>query len=128
MKDTVPVRCRMAACREALDDGKEWSFYLINDSQVAFDSAVLYAVGTEWGDMGNSEATDVRVKDLAPGAYALMWRDDGSNAEFRMDFSLRVLVHGVEVRIRCEFPKPYRLRNPQLIDGLGKPGWQVAAE
>ena len=128
MENTEPIRCRMAACREALDDGKEWSFYLINDNDVALDLAVLYAVSTEWGDVGNSEATDVRVMGLAPGAHALMWRDDGSRAEFRVELSLHVQVLDREVLMQFEFPKLYRLRNPQLVDGLGKPGWQIAAE
>ena len=85
METKALVRCRVAACREAIDDGKEWSFYLINDSDAPLDSAVLCAIGYEWGDYGNSEATDVNITGLAPGAAALIWRDDGSGAELRMD-------------------------------------------
>ena len=123
-----PIRCRMAACREDLDDGKEWSFYLLNDGQSALDSAVLHEIGYEWGDMGSSETPDVRIGDLAPGAHALVWRDDGSGAELRMELSLRARVRGREVRLRFEFPKLYNQRNPRLVSGLGKLGWQVGAE
>jgi hypothetical protein len=122
------IRCRMAACREVLDDGKEWSFYLLNDSQASLDLAVLYEIGYEWGDMGSSKASDVSITHLAPGANALVWRDDGSGAELRMELSLRVQVRGREVRLRFEFPKLYIQRNPQVVDGLGRLGWQVAAE
>ncbi len=128
MKNSEPIRCRVTACREALDDGKEWSFYLINDSDAPIDLAELYSIDYEWGDWGNSEATDVRITGLAPGANALIWRDDGSGAELRMELSLRVQVRGREVRLQFEFPKLYLQSNLPLVDGLGKPGWQVAAE
>ena len=128
MESDDPIRCRVAACREALDDGKEWSFYLINDNAAPLDLAVLREIGYEWGDWGNSEAADVRVTDLAPGAHALIWRDDGSGAELRTELSLEVRVGGREVRLQFEFPKLYRKKNLQVVEGLGKPGWQVAAE
>ena len=94
MEKHDPIRCRVAACREALDDGKEWSFYLINDSEVSLDLAVLYSIGYEWGDWGNVEAAEVNVTDLAPGENSLIWRDDGSGAELRMELSLRMRVRG----------------------------------
>jgi hypothetical protein len=125
---TEPICCRMAACREALDDGNQWSFYLINDSAAALDSAVLFEIGYEWGDLGSSETTDVSVIDLAPGAFALIWRDDGSGAELRMDLWLRVRMRGREARLQFEFPKLYRKENLPIVDGLGKSGWQEAAE
>jgi len=128
MENSEPIRCRVAACREALDDGKEWSFYLINDSAAPLDFAVLYEIGYEWGDLGNTEAADVRVTGLAPGAHALIWRDDGSGAELRMDLSLRVGVRDREVRLHFQFPKLYLQRNLQLVDSLGMPGWRVAGE
>ena len=128
MENGKPIRCRMVACREALDDGKAWSFYLLNDSDVSLESAVLHEIGYEWGDMGNSEAADVRVADLMPAAHALVWRDDGSGAELRMELFLRVRAHGHELRLRFEFPKLYLQRDLQVVDGLGKRGWQVAAE
>jgi hypothetical protein len=52
---TGPIRCRVAACPEVLNDGKEWSFYLINDSAVALDWALLHEIQYEWGDIGKSE-------------------------------------------------------------------------
>lgn len=128
MQTIEMIRCRVAACREALDDGKAWSFYLINDSAVPIDSATLFEIGYEWGDSGSSETTDVRITDLAPGAFTLIWRDDGSGAELRMDLSLRVQMRGREAQLRFEFPKLYIQRNLQLVDGLGKLGWQEAAE
>jgi hypothetical protein len=41
---------------------------------------------------------------------------------------LRVWVRGRVVRLQFEFPKLYLKTNLRLVDGLGKPGWQVAAE
>jgi hypothetical protein len=120
------MKCRVVACREALDDGKEWSFYLINDGADPLDSAVLDWVSYEWGDMGNSEDADVRVTGLAPGAHALIWRDDGSGAELRMDLSVRVQSRGREAKMLFEFPKLYRQRDLPLVDGLGKSGLAVA--
>ena len=128
MANTGPVRCRVAACREDLHDGNAWSFYLINDSDHPFDLAVLHEVGYEWGDTGNSEPADVRVADLAPGAHALLWRDDGSGAELRMALALSVRMGGRDVRLGFEFPRLYKLTNLPVIDGLGKPGYVVAAE
>jgi hypothetical protein len=128
MQKTEPIRCRVAACREALGDGKEWGFYLINDNTDPLDLTVLDTIGYEWGDWGNSETTDVRITGLAPGAHALLWRDDGSGAELRMDLSLLVRMRGREVRLRFEFPKLYLKSNLPMVEGLGKPGWQEAAE
>ncbi len=128
MQNEEPIRCRMAACREALNDGKEWSFYLINDNLIAFDLVVLYAIGYEWGDIGKSETADVRTSGLAPGAHALLWRDDGTGAELRMELKVRVHACDSEVRMQFEFPKLYRQHNLQIVEGLGKPGWQVPAE
>jgi hypothetical protein len=128
MSQIKPIRCRIAACREALDDGKEWSFYLINDSDAPLDSAVLNQVGYEWGDWGSSEAADIHIAGLAAGGHALIWRDDGSGAELRMDLSLLVRVGDREVRLLFEFPKLYLKSNLPVIVGLGKPGWQEVAE
>jgi hypothetical protein len=126
MKEDKRIRCRMAACREAPVDGKEWHFYLINDSDAPLDSAVLYHVSTEWGDFGHSQATDICITDLAPGAHALMWRDDG---EFRITLSLRVCTGSREARLEFEFPKLYIQRKLQPVKGLpGKLGWEEAAE
>ncbi len=78
MQNGDVIRCRVAACRESLNDNKEWSFYLLNDSNNSLDLVVLYEVGYEWGNYGDSEVVDIRVTDLTPGDHALIWRDDGS--------------------------------------------------
>jgi hypothetical protein len=127
MTENEAVRCRVAACRESLGDGKSWSFYLINDGDAPLDSAVLNRVSYEWGDEGSSEDADVRVPDLAAGAHALIWRDDGSGAELRMDLSVCVCVSGREVHLLFEFPKLYMKSKLPLVAGLGKAGWQVTA-
>src|SRR5262249_8539608 len=127
MATGVPIRCRVAACREALGDGKEWSFYLINDSAAPLDLAVLEAVGYEWGDDGSSEAADGRGAGLAPGAHALLWRDDGSGAELRMELAVRVTAGGAESLLRFEFPLLYRQRDLPVVEGLGLRGWQAFA-
>lgn len=119
------MRCRMVACREALDDGKQWSFYLINDDTCAVEWAVLYQVCYEWGDMGNSEAADVRLSGLAPGAHALLWRDDGSGAELNMDFLVRLRAAGNETQLQFEFPKLYRKGALPFVEGLGRAGYAV---
>ena len=129
MESTDPIRCRVAACREELDDGKSWSFYLINDCDAPLDLAELYAIDLEWGGMPcMPEAANVRVVGLAPGAHALIWRDDGNGAELCMELSLRVQVRSRKVELKFEFPKLYLRRNLPLVDDLGKPGLQVAAE
>ena len=118
---------RVAGCREALDDGKSWSFYLLNDNCAALDEVLLYEVGYEWGNWGNTESVNVSITGLGPGKHALIWRDDGSGAELRMDLWLRVKLRGKTVALHFEFPKLYRLKNLQLVDDLGKPGWVETA-
>jgi hypothetical protein len=125
MKKSERIRCRVAACRDASAAGNGWGFYLINDGDAALDSAVLYRVSSEWGDMGNSVAADVHVTALAPGAHALVWRDDG---EFRTELSLLVRAGGREARLSFEFPKLYLQKNLRPVGGLGKLGWEEAAE
>jgi hypothetical protein len=125
MEKNEQIRCRVAACPEALGDGEQWSFYLINDGEVPLDAATLYEVSSEWGDFGHSKAVDVRVTGLRPGAHALIWRDDG---EFRTELSLRLRAGTREARLSFEFPKLYIQRNLSLVGGLGKHGWEEAAE
>lgn len=123
MESNERVLCRVAACREKLQDGNEWSFYLINDSKFAFD-ALLEEVSYEWGDLGNSEKLDVSVNNLSPNAHSLIWHDDG---ELRMDLLLLVRLSDREVRLRFEFPKLYRKNNLPWVKGLEKFGWQEFA-
>jgi len=122
------IRCRLAACRESLEDSKEWSFYLINDGENVIESAILSRVSYEWGDSGTSETPNVQVAGLAPGASALIWRDDGSGAELRMEFSIVLRADGRQIELRFEFPKLYRQRNLPFVAGLDKPGWQERGE
>jgi hypothetical protein len=125
MKKSERIRCRVAACRDAPVAGSGWGFYLINDGNAVVDSAELYRVSSEWGDMGHSVAADVHVTALAPGAHALLWRDDG---EFRTELSLLVHAGGREARLSFEFPKLYLQKNLRFVGGLGKPGWEEVAE
>jgi hypothetical protein len=78
--------------------------------------------------MGNDEHVEVRVSGLAPGAHALIWRDNGDGAEFRMELSLDVCIGKREGHLVFEFPKLYKLRELPLVPGLDKVGWQVAGE
>ncbi|MBV8858852.1 MAG: hypothetical protein JOZ02_18115 [Acidobacteria bacterium] len=125
MNESVRVRCRVAACREPPVGAGEWRFYLINDGDVPLESAALYRVSTEWGDFGHSQAADVLVRDLAPGAHAPIWRDDG---EFRIELSLLVRAGGREARLDFEFPKLYIQRNLRRVEALGRLGWEESAE
>ena len=115
----------MAACRDASPRSHGWNFYLINDGNACLDSAVLYRVSTEWGDLSRSQHTDVHIDRLAPGAHALIWQDDG---EFRIELALRVTAAGREVSLSFEFPKLYIQRHLRPIDVLGRRGWQQSAE
>ena len=45
-----------------------------------------------------------------------------------MDLSVRARVCGREVRMLFEFPKLYRKHNLPVVEGLGKPGYEVAAD
>jgi hypothetical protein len=120
------IRCRVAACPEHLGDGQEWSFYLLNDGRLPLDEVVLKAFGHEWGDMGHTKHPDVRVADVAPGASALIWRDNDD--EFRMWLILLVRVRDREVELLLEFPMLYRRKgNLPLVAGLAKHGWVVSA-
>lgn len=120
----APLRCRVAACRENLGDGQSWSFYLINDCGAALDLAVLYEILSEWGDFGRAQTADVRVTNLAPGANALIWRDDG---ELRTELSLLVQTQARVMRFKFEFPRLYRQGDLSRVSGLDKPGWEAAA-
>ena len=120
------IRCRVVACQ--VGPGR-WEFYLINDSDAPLDWAALKRVLYEWGDMGNSEAVDVQVRDLAPGAHALIWRDDDDCAEMRVELSVQVRMGTREGRLTFEFPLLYKLTHKlTLAAGLDKAGWPVSAE
>jgi hypothetical protein len=121
-----PIRCRVAACLEDLGDGKEWSFYLLNDGGVALDAVVLKAFGHEWGDRGPTENLDVHFAGVVPGAQVLLWRDD--DEEMRMWLKLAVRARGRDVELLAEFPMLYkRKRALPLLPALSKPGFVVPA-
>jgi hypothetical protein len=71
-----------------------------------------------------ARSVDVRVAGLAPAAHALIWRDNDSAAEVRVDLLLLARLGACQARLLFEFPKLYKKVNLPLIDGLGKPGWQ----
>jgi hypothetical protein len=123
----VQIRCRVAACREALNDLNQWSFCLSNDSDAPLDPAGLHEISCGWGDLGSSKTPDLGIPGLAPGSHALVWRDDGSGAELRRDLTALVRGRDREVRLSFEFPKLYLKRDLPLVNGLGKPGWQETA-
>ncbi len=119
---TPVVRCRVAACREALGDGKEWSFYLINDGDRPLDSVVLETFGHEWGDMAHTEHPDVEISDLVPGAHPRIWRDNDD--EVRMWMHLEARVGRKRVDLEAEFPMLCkRLNELEMVPELGMPGW-----
>ncbi len=126
MEENDEIHCRVAACPEHLGDDKEWSFYLLNDSRSPLDVVVLKTFGHEWGDVGHTEHPNVKVTDVAPGANALIWRDNDD--ELRMWLTLLVRVHEREVEFLLEFPMLYKRKgNLPVVAGLAKPGWAVSA-
>ena len=70
----------MAACREALDDGKKWSFYLINDSAFALEWAVLHEISL-MGRHGEPKPPTRMSRRSRNGAHTLVWLADGSVAD-----------------------------------------------
>lgn len=126
VKEKESIRCRVAACLERLGDGKEWSFYLLNDGGAPLDLVVLKTFGHEWGDAGYAKHPGVEVADVAPGAGRLIWRDNDD--EFRMWLTLLVRAGDREVELLAELPMLYRRKSDlPLVAGLDKPGWVVPA-
>ncbi len=102
--------------------GKCWSFYLINDTSVPIDSALLKEVGYEWGDFGNATNPEAEFGPIAPGGCLEIWRDDDSAAELRMWLTLLIRAAAAERTLTVEFPKLYLVRNLSPIPVLGKSG------
>jgi hypothetical protein len=120
------IRCRVAACPEALGDDKEWSFYLLNDGSVPLDLVVLKTFGREWGNIGETKHPNVKLTSVGTGASVLIWRDN--DEELRMWLELLVRVRNREAALVVEFPMLYKRRgNLPLVAGLDKPGWVVSA-
>jgi len=81
-KEGNEIRCRVAACPEAVGDDNEWSFYLLNDSCMPLDEVVLTTFGHEWGDFGDAGHPDMKLVNVRPGESVLIWR--GNDEELRM--------------------------------------------
>jgi hypothetical protein len=112
--------CRIVATLEP--DSRLWSFHLVNDGEAAIESAELKAVRYEWGDQDLGGALPgTRVADLAPGARALVWQDDGSS-EMRTDLWLLVTLRGHETWLLFEFPRLYRLQATTLVAQAARVG------
>ena len=62
---------------------------------------------------------------------ASIWINDSGvpldSATLRLELSLQIQVLGRELQFLFEFPMLYKQRNLPIVDGLDKPGFQVAA-
>jgi hypothetical protein len=122
---TPDIRLRLVACPESLGDGKGWSFYLVNDSDVPLDSTVLKTFGHEWGGTAHVEHPNVEVVGLAPRAHARMWRDNDD--EVRMWATLAVRVGALESEWEVEYPLLYkRMDELTVVAELGLRGWSAS--
>lgn len=99
-----------------------WSFHLVNEGDAVIGSAELAAVKYDWGEQyvgGHTPNTVAR--EIAPGARALLWQDDGSS-EMRTDLWVRI----GETWLLFEFPRLYRQQGTSLtgdaIVASGPPG------
>ncbi|MBX3431176.1 MAG: hypothetical protein KF779_16435 [Hyphomonadaceae bacterium] len=125
MLDCSLPALRVAACREDFGDGKEWSFYLINDGGLTFKWATLVKACYEWADHVTTEQVDARVSDLPAASHVLLWRTDGDGAEFRQNLLLEFASDQGEGSVWFEFPKLYRKREFALVSQLQKRGWEA---
>ena len=128
MADGSLPSLRLAACREACGDGKEWSFYLINDGQLILKWATLVEARYEYAGQETTEQVNARDTALRPATFALMWRADGDGAEFRQNQLLEFATEADEGSVLFEFPRLYRKREFALVSGLDKPGWDAYAK
>lgn len=125
MNDTAhAVPCRLAACRESLGDGREWSFYLLNDGDAPLD-VVVKSFGHEWGDYGGVVHPGVVVTGVPAGGHARIWR--GDDDEFRMWLALVVRTGDREVDLLFEFPLLHRRRALPVVAGPDLPGLVISA-
>jgi hypothetical protein len=126
MPPIPPALCRVAVCRELLNDDHEWSIYVVNDQARPIE-AVIEQIIYEWGDVGQSEAPEKRVA-VGPRGSARIWRVDDSAAELSVSLSLRLVGADQESRLTFELGKLYLHRNPTHISELNKLGWIKLAE
>lgn len=61
MPPTTPAPCRVAVCRELLNDDHQWSIYVVNDRARPIE-VVIEQIIYEWGDLGNSESPETRLR------------------------------------------------------------------
>ena len=119
--DIAPPGCRLAVSREDLGDGKEWSFYLLNDMHCPVD-ATLDRISYEWGASEQSVNPACRAH-LQPKGFALLWREISDGAEVNMELAIRVRALGRSAALVFEIGKLYRKQAPTTIEELGKLGW-----
>lgn len=120
-------QCRAAACVERLDDGKEWSIFLLNDENFIFDRIQLISFGHSGGGDGSFEETDLEIHDFPAGKWIHVWRDD----DFEMRMHMTILIEAYERRqkLMADFPKLYRRKKSLLpFDGIGLPGFVIHLE
>lgn len=122
MTTTPAIRCRIAACPAGITG--RWDFYLLNDCDVALDSAVLKKVSYEWGGYGHADAVHVPVANLGAGAHEKIWHDNGDGVEGRMDFLVEVRVGPRSVDLLFEFPILYKKTQLPIVPELQIPGWE----
>jgi len=115
------LRCRLAVCHEELNDGKEWSIFVLNDMQSPMD-VTLERVSYEWGDQGHSAVPTIHLQVAARG-NALLWREDSDGSELNVELSLQIESLGQRANLNFELGKLYRKRNPVLIEELSRAGW-----
>ena len=126
MNENDRIYCRMVACRETqADDHNSWSFYFVNDGLVPLDSVTLCRVSWEYGDIPRSDNVAVQVVELAPKAAVRLWRDYG---DLRTELQVTVCLAGREAQLSFEFPRFSRQSVWPMVDVLGRPGLEVAAE
>jgi len=105
--------CRIVATRAP--GARVWEFCLVNDGETAIEAAVLEAVKYEWGDQYlGGESPRAQVANLAAGAQARIWTDNGSS-EMRTDLWVRVTQRGTDTLLLFEFPKLYGQSGDTLI-------------
>lgn len=112
---------QIAVCREALDDGNDWSIYFVSAFDTVVD-VVVTRVEFEWGDRGHSVTGAQRVT-VPAGGVARIWRVSGDDAEVSMSLSLRIYTPTREAPLHFELSRLYRYRDPMLLPQIGLPGW-----
>jgi len=119
--NTHSLRCRLAVSREELNDGKEWSIFVLNDMLSPME-VTLVRVSYEWGDQGHSAVPAILLQVPARG-NVLLWREGSDGSELNVEVSLQIESLGQRANVSFELGKLYRKRNPVLIEELSRAGW-----